>query len=185
MRDLSGILDSILLEMLRNEDDDAAFSELYNRYWDKLFAAAYKRVRSVEAAEEIVQDLFVDLWNRRRVLDIRSGLAVYLFSAIKYKVIHNMHKQMIKQSFEQHNPFYHEYDNSTDEVIIANDLKSHLEHSAEQLPEKCRAIYHLSRNEYQSNKAIAEQLHISEKTVENQLTKALKRLRTSLNFFFL
>lgn len=186
MRDLSGILDSGLLEMLSNEDDDAAFSELYNRYWDKLFGAAYKRVRSVETAEEIVQDLFADLWTRRKTLDIRSGLMVYLFSAVKYRVINNLHKQMVKRSFEQKGvAFYDGYDNSTDEVVIANDLKSRLDHSAEQLPEKCRVIYHLSRNEYQSNKAIAEQLSISEKTVENQITKALKRLRTSLNIFFL
>lgn len=185
MNDLSGIFDSELLEMFKYGDDALAFSELYNRYWDKLFDAAYKRVRSVEAAEEIVQDLFTDIWLRRKTLEIKSELPVYLFSAIKYRVINYVHKQIVKSQF-QNNPsaIYTEFDNSTEELVIANDLKLHLEKNVELLPDKCREVYRLSRDEHQSNKDIARQLSISEKTVENQITKALKRLRTTLNSLF-
>jgi RNA polymerase sigma-70 factor (family 1) len=186
MRDLSGILDGGLLAMLKNDDDEFAFSELYNRYWDKLFGAAYKRVRSVETAEEIVQDIFTDLWTRRRELDIKSELPVNLYSAVRYRVINLVHREMVRNSFEKSAPaLYPIIDNSTEEIVIANDLQYCLEREAESLPVKCREVYYLSRHEHQSNKSIAKQLSISEKTVENQLTKALKRLRTSLNSFFL
>lgn len=186
MKDLSGILDSELLNMLSHKDDTLAFSELYNRYWDKLFGAAYKRLKSVEAAEEIIQDLFTDIWLRRKELKIRSELPVYFFSAVKYRVINYIHKQAVKHSFDIKGAIvYSEFDNSTEETVIANDLKSRIENRVQLLPDKCRQVYQLSRDQYQSNKAIAKQLSISEKTVENQITKALKRLRTSLNAFFL
>jgi len=186
MKGLNGILDRELLNMLINEDDKFAFSELYNRYWDKLFGAAYKRLKSVEAAEEIVQDIFTDIWLRRRELNIKSDLPVYLFSAVKYRVINYVHKQAVKNSFEVKGAIvYSELDNSTEETVIANDLKNRIEKNVQLLPDKCREVYQLSRDHYQSNKDIAKQLSISEKTVENQITKALKRLRTSLNTFFL
>ena len=186
MKGLNGILDSELLNMLINEDDKSAFSELYNRYWDKLFGAAYKRLRDVEAAEEIVQDIFTNLWLRRGELNIKSELPVYLFSAVKYRVINYVHKQAVKKAFEVKGAIvYSELDNSTEETVIANDLRGRIEKHVNLLPDKCREVYQLSRDQYQSNKDIARQLSISEKTVENQITKALKRLRTSLNSFFL
>ena len=186
MKSINGILDSELLSMLTNEDNKPAFSELYNRYWNKLFGAAYKRLKSVEAAEEIIQDIFTDLWFRRRELNIKSELPVYLFSAVRYRVINYMHKQAVKNSFEVKGACaYSDLDNSTEETVIANDLKGRIEKHVQLLPDKCRQVYQLSRDQYQSNKDIAQQLSISEKTVENQITKALKRLRTSLNSFFL
>lgn len=186
MKDLSGILDSDLIIMLTHEDDTFAFSELYNRYWDKLFGAAYKRLKSVEAAEEIVQDLFTDIWLRRKELHIKSDLPVYFFSAVKYRVINYVHKQIVKSAFEVKGAVvYSEFDNSTEETVIANDLKNRIDQNVQLLPDKCREVYQLSRDQYQSNKDIARQLSISEKTVENQITKALKRLRTSLNTFSL
>jgi len=186
MSALSNVLDSKLLCLLKTEQDKMAFSELYNRYWDKLFGAAFKRVKNVEVAEEIVQDLFTDIWSRRKGLDIKSELPVYLFSAIKYRVINYIHKEQLKNSFVNNGvAIFSELDNSTEELVIANDLKNHVDNNVQLLPVKCREVYELSRNEHQSNKAIAQKLSISEKTVENQITKALKRLRTSLNSFFL
>jgi len=186
MKGLNGILDSELLNLLINEDDKFAFSELYNRYWDKLFGAAYKRLRTVEAAEEIVQDIFTDIWSRRKELNIKSELPVYLYSAVKYQVINYIHKQAIQHSFQvKSTGILTELDNSTEETIIANDLRNRIEEDVQLLPDRCREVYQLSRNQSQSNKDIAAQLSISEKTVENQITKALKRLRTSLNSFFL
>lgn len=185
MRHLEGFSDSELLAMLRRHDQHA-FNELYNRYWEKLFNAAYKRLKNVEAAEEAVQDLFTDIWLRRERIDIRQDLPVYLFSAIKYLVIKQIHKNGAKTAFVYNREnIFTESDNSTEESLIANDLQAHLERRVELLPVKCKEIYHLSRDEHQSNKDIARQLNISEKTVENQISKALKRLRASLNSLFL
>lgn len=185
MKDFAGFSDSELLAMLRQHNEHA-FNELYSRYWEKLFNAAYKRLKSVEATEEAVQDLFTDLWLRRERLDIRQELPVYLFSAIKYLVIKQMHKAAAKTAFVYgRGPIFKEDDNSTEESLIANDLRTHLQSRIELLPVKCREIYQLSRDAHQSNKDIARQLNISEKTVENQISKALKRLRASLNSMFL
>jgi len=184
MRDFTCFSDGELLNMLKNEDEHA-FNELYNRYWERLFNAAYKRLKSVEAAEEVVQDLFTDLWLRRETLNIRQELPVYLFSAIKYLVIKQINKTAHQHTLVYNRAaIFNDSDNSTEEWLIANDLQSHLQSRVESLPVKCREIYHLSRDEHQSNKDIAQQLNISEKTVENQITKALKRLRASLNSFF-
>jgi RNA polymerase sigma-70 factor (ECF subfamily) len=184
MRDFTCFSDSELLDMLNNEDEHA-FNELYNRYWERLFNAAYKRLKRVEAAEEVVQDLFTDLWLRREILNIRQELPVYLFSAIKYLVIKQINKTARQDTLVYNSAaIFNDSDNSTEEWLIANDLQSHLQSRVELLPVKCREIYHLSRDEHQSNKDIAQQLNISEKTVENQITKALKRLRASLNSFF-
>jgi len=185
MKHLEGFSDDELLAMLRQQDEHA-FNELYSRYWEKLFNAAYKRLKSAEAAEEVVQDLFTDLWLRRERLDVKQELQVYLFSAIKYLVIKQMHKTAAKMTLVyKRDEIFKESDNSTEEALIANDLQAHLQKRVELLPVKCREIYQLSRDAHQSNKDIARQLNISEKTVENQITKALKRLRASLNCLFL
>lgn len=182
MKKFTGFSDRELLAMLRNHDEHA-FNELYCRYWEKLFNAAYKRLKSVEPAEEAVQDLFTDLWIRREELDIRQELPVYLFSAMKYLVLRQMQKSATRLVYDR-TAIFEDRDNSSEEWLMVNDLKMHLQSRVELLPVKCREIYQLSREEHQSNKAIAQHLHISEKTVENQITKALKRLRASLNSLF-
>ncbi|MDP9077621.1 MAG: RNA polymerase sigma-70 factor [Bacteroidota bacterium] len=179
-----GISDDKLLDMLRHEENAFAFEEIYNRYWHKLYAAAYKRVKSVEGAEEIVQDLFTDIWDRRKTINITSELPVYLYTAVKYRVINFLHKEALKNSYVS-SAVVPEYDNSTEETVWANDLRERLQSKVKLLPVKCREVFELSRVAHQSNKQIATQLGISEKTVENQITKALRRLRTSLNTFFL
>ena len=184
MRGYSEHSDNKLLELLRHEEDAYAFEEIYNRYWDKLYAAAYKRVKCAEAAEEIVQDLFTDIWERHHSLDIRAELPVYLFSAIRYRVINYIHKEVVKNSYANKFLMEYEYDNSTEETVIANDLNELIQQRVQLLPVKCREVFELSRNDHQSNKQIASQLGISEKTVENQISKALRRLRTSLNTIF-
>ena len=185
MRRYSETSDRELLELLRHDEHTSAFDEIYNRYWDKLYGAAYKRVKSPETAEEIVQDIFTDLWERRKTLDIKSELLVYLFTAIKYRVINYIHKEIVKNNYvNTHFSELSVYDNSTEEKIFVDDLKSSLQNQVQLLPIKCKQVFEMSRNDHQSNKQIANQLGISEKTVENQITKALRRLRTSLGVLF-
>lgn len=185
MRNHAEISDIELLELLSGEDDGYAFNEIYNRYWEKMYGAAYKRLRLTEVAEEIVQDLFTDIWLRRKSLHINSSLPVYLFSAVRYRVINYIHKQLVKNNYEQTIIYsIRDFDNSTEEIVIASDLNNRLKTQVDLLPEKCRAIFELSRNQHKSNKEIAQSLGISEKTVENHITKALRRLRTSLSSYF-
>ncbi len=184
MKNRIEISDNELLSLLTLENSIFAFEEIYNRYWEKLCDAAYKRTHSNEVAEELVQDLFADVWMRRNSLNINAILPVYLYTAIRYRVVNYVQREMVKNSYEQQLVLTnHYFDNSTEEIVVASDLNHQIKIQVELLPIKCREVFELSRNEHKSNKEIARSLGISEKTVENHITRALRRLRVSVNTF--
>ena len=174
-----------LLDLIRS-GDKIAFSEIYNRYWKKVFTVASNKIGQLEEAEEIVQDIFISLWNRRESITITTSLNAYLAVSVKYRVI----KILAKRS--QYNKFA-DYTtnvipiaaNSTEDWIEFEELKSRLELLVSHLPEKCRLVYTMSRENGMSQKQIAQEFGISEKTVEAHIGKALKALRTGLGQIFL
>ena len=182
MRRLKKISDEELLKLFRN-GDEAAFEELYTRYWAELYASAFKRLRIKEAAEEIVQDLFASLWTKRDSLVIHTSFQNYLYSSIRYLVFAYFSKQDNRKTYED---FVLggaiSGDTSTEDRIYLNDLERNLDQGLRRLPEKCRSVFELSRKQYKTNKEIASFLGISEKTVENHLTKALRTLRLHLRY---
>lgn len=180
MRQYIKFSDTNLLALLK-QGDMVAFEELYERYWSKLYSAGYKRLGKREAAEEIVQDIFTSLWIKRSSLVINSSFESYLFSAVKYMVFASFQREKNRKSYENYVVQVHkDIDNSTVEAIDWNELKRNVGTEVEKLPEKCRKVYELSRKEFRSNKEIAFSLGISEKTVENHLTRALRTLRVNL-----
>lgn len=180
MRNYGDFSDEDLLILFQDENV-TVFETLYNRYWSVMYSAAYRRVQSREIAQEIVQDVFTSLWVNRRELQIQSSLQGYLLSAVKYKVLNHIEKEMVRRSYrEQLQATSSIATNYTEETILFEDLSAHLEEELANLPPKCREVFRLSRQEFKTNKEIAEQLGISEKTVENQLTKALKILKSGL-----
>ncbi len=163
-----------------------AFEELYNRYWSKLYAEAYSRLRREEDAEEIVQDLFTSIWLNRHKIRLHSTVAGYLFTSVRYLVIGVIQKESVRRSYrERFKVSFTDYDNSTETEINFNELQRQIDSHVRLLPDRCRKIYELSRIHFKSNREIAELLGISEKTVENQLTKALSRLRIAMKLFSL
>ena len=184
MRNHAEISDEELFRMLKEGASTTAFEEIYTRYWDKLYSAAYKRLRSAEAAEEIVQEVFTKLWIRRKDICISSTLPIYLFTAVKYKVLNHLQHEIVKSHHSENvRSTVHDFDNSTEEAVILSDLNRQLKLQVELLPVKCREVFELSRNEHKTNREIAWRMGISEKTVENHISKALRRLRISLNSF--
>lgn len=167
------------------QGDTLAFDEMYEKYWAKLYAFAYNRLREKEACEEIIQDIFVSLWANRENLQITSSLSGYLFQAVKYQMLNFMKSTQVRNSYiDSFNHFRDAlFDDSTNEQMALNDLKMMLEKSIEELPDKCQEVFRLSRIHHLSIQEIALQLNISHKTVENHLTKALKHLRSSLGDF--
>ena len=119
--------------------DSGAFENIYNEFWESLYAIAYNRLKSREAVEEILQELFTDLWNRRERLIITSSLPAYLHAALKYKILNFIHSQKLHLNFSQDHPEYiFSSDNSTQEVLAFEELYEQLEKGLEKLPEKCR-----------------------------------------------
>lgn len=181
MPNFENITDSELSGFLK-EDRADAFEEVFNRYWSKLYSTAYKRIRNKEASEEIVQDLFTALWLKRSTLEIKGSLAAYLFTAIRHRVINHIQKELVRNTHKETISIVsHNYNTSTEDTILLNDLNRSLEKKINHLPEKCRSVFELSRKEHKSNREIADFLGISEKTVENHLTKAIRRLRVGLS----
>ncbi|EHQ28724.1 RNA polymerase, sigma-24 subunit, ECF subfamily [Mucilaginibacter paludis DSM 18603] len=178
--------DEDILLLLNKGDDTSLFIELYNRYYAQLYNTACKRCSSSEIAEEIVQDLFINLWRNRATIKINSSLSGYLFTAIRNLILNQIQREASrKKAYEAIIPERFDYDNSTEESVMANDLKHHLDINMDSLPDKCRSVFDLSRNHHKSNKQIAFELGISEKTVENHITRALKYLRVSLHHILL
>jgi len=175
--------DSELLILLK-DSDQAAFTEIYNRYWEKMVTIAYVKLQSTEDAREVVQDLFIDIWNRRENYEIQYSLHTYISGALRYKIYSCLAKKQ-----KEHNKILqlqgNDVCNNTEEWLSYETLKNDLEKAVQELPEKCRLVFRLSREGGFSNQEIATALHVSPKTVENHLTKALGRLHTALKSFLL
>ena len=185
MTSLSLHTEKELLSQFAKSDDDA-FTEIYNRYWDKLFSVAANKLNNFSEAEEVVQDIFLDLWKRRIELNITTCLNAYLATAVKYKVINilakrNQQLRFAKQAAITNNSA----DISTEQWLSFQELKERLSKGVAALPEKCGLVFQLSRDKGLSQKKIASQLGISEKTVEAHLSKAVRTLRTELKNFFI
>lgn len=171
------------LLLLLKSDNEAAFTALYNRYWRKLFVVANYRVGNLEEAEEIVQDIFTALWNRRCALVLTSDLGKYLAVSVKYRVIKTLDKHYNKQRYIDSLVLSEQFDNSTEEKLAVDELSEELAKYVKQLPERCQLVFRLRREEGLSQKQISETLQISEKTVEAHLGKAFKTLRIKLGNF--
>jgi RNA polymerase sigma-70 factor (ECF subfamily) len=185
MENLSDLPDHNLAELFES-GNKAAFEEIYGRYWLKLYAAAFKRLNDREEAKEIVQDLFTGLWINREQVNIRASLQGYLFTSIKYLVLNFKRAEAVRNSYSELLVLINNnYDNSTEQYYNYKELKQRIQEEVTQLPPKCRSVFELSRNEYKTNKEIAALLGISEKTVENHLTKAIRYLRVTLNTLFI
>lgn len=160
--------------------DAGALTDIYHAYWEGLFLAAYNLLKDREAAEDIVQDIFISLWLKRETLEIHTALGAYLYTATRYqvfKVIREGRKRVfVFDDIEER--IWGEA--GAENRLYQKDLQQKVKQVVEELPEKCKEIYLLSREAQLSHKEIAERLGLSTKTVENQLTIALKRIRGSL-----
>lgn len=174
------ISDDILLKRL-NAGDSNALSDIYNAYWRPLFLSSYGMLKSKEISEDIVQDVFLDIWRKRENLHITISLKAYLYACTRYKVYDHFRKNkdvLNVELFENLNNRAYQATPMT--KLMHKELRQHIENVVATLPEKCRQIYVLSRDEQLSHKEISEKLNISTKTVENHITKALKKLKSSM-----
>jgi RNA polymerase sigma-70 factor (ECF subfamily) len=149
-----------------------------------LYSYAYNILRNKDICEEIVQETFFSLWTKRQELQITHSLKAFLITSVKFQALNYIRSEKVRKDYAVSYTTFENgllFDNSNEENINLSDLKSKVENEVSKLPPKCQQIFRLSRDENQSIKNIADSLNISHKTVENQLTKALKHLRASLN----
>mgnify|MGYP000849555433 CR=1 FL=1 len=129
--------DHKLMELIR-ENDVEAFKILYNRYWKILFYSAAKKLKNNFVAEEITQDIFANLWLRRKQIRITTSLSSYLSVSLKYKIIDFLAKEYSRIKYNNYlSKNYKESENYTDNWLVFQDLRDKLEKSIKVLPQKC------------------------------------------------
>lgn len=166
---------------LIQENDLTAFEHIYNKYWSKLYLSAYNILRDRQVSEDITQEVLVNLWIKRTTLQVAS-LNAYLYTAVRYQVFNVLRSGKVKAGlFNSLEELFS--NNGGEEILSEKEINRLLEQGIAELPDKCRQIFIMSRKEHLSTKEIAERLGISPKTVENQLTIALNRLRKTLGDF--
>lgn len=168
-----------LLLIIAENDDQAAFDELFTFYFPGLVSFASNILKDRQLAEEVVEDVFVKLWlNRKTMVSIKSP-SHYIYTAVKYASITALKKR--------NTIFYEDYSDdmeltysSPESVYISNENTNSINQAINQLPPKCRLIFRLIKEEGLKYEEVAQLLQLSVKTVESQMTIAIKKLTTTL-----
>lgn len=160
-------------------NDQLAFNKLFDKYWVSVYKTAYKYLRDQEASQEIVHDIFLSIWNRRHELFIDSFPA-FLLTAARYQIYSRKKiKRLIFDSTSELTADPHT-SNDADIRIRQTELNNNLQLTLLELPNRCQEIFRMSRFECLSNDEISRRLGISKRSVENQLTVALRHIRFHL-----
>lgn len=167
------------LAAMLTDGSEAAFDLIYERYWKKLYNEAFKRINDSADSEEIVQDIFIDLWNKRSERQI-DNLRGYLLGAVRYQVFAVYHRRKNLPAFEEPLDYMAFSSDDADSDCLRDELLSSIRMWLETQPEKRREIFRLRFLEGLSTLEIAEQLDISRKTVQNQLNTSQQSLRESI-----
>lgn len=172
--------DAQLLSLMQ-ENNERAFSCLMERYNDILFRHISRRTQSADDAAEILQDIFIAMWNKRFSVYAEDSIYPYLFQAAKFEIIDwhlkkekQIHKESLMALQEE------QFDFPVEEVLMAKELQDLLDAEINKMPATMKEIFQLSRTQALSVKEIAAALSISEQTVKNNISMALKRLRHTI-----
>lgn len=174
-----GELENDQLVALFREGNKLAFTEIYNRYWKKLFNYTYNILNDRDLAEDVLQDVFTRVWDIRERTEIHN-LKAYLFNACRNNAISKIRQARLTK-FQEEMIESLSLRPEAEINLDFDDLRQTIDKAAEGLPDRCREIFYMSRIQHLSIQEIAEKLNISHRTVENQLGIALKHLRLSLS----
>lgn len=162
-------------------DDPGAFEKLYNFYHKRVYCFALQIMPSAADAEEIVQNVFIAVWNQRKSIRISGGFLSYLFGIARHQVCDMIQKKIRHKAFIEYClEMNHNFDFITEETVLCNELSEIIKELLLELPVRRREIFTLSRMEGLSYLKIAEKLGITENTVDTQIRLALNHIRSSL-----
>lgn len=158
------------------------FEQVFRAHFKNLHAYACTITRDPAAGEEIVQQIFVKLWEKREEIEIKGNVSVYLYRAVHNESLNYLKHLKVRAAYQTHTMRRHtpnDHEKASGKVML-NELEQRLEEALRELPEQCRTIFQLSRYEDLKYREIADKLDLSVKTVENQMGKALRLLRLKL-----
>ena len=166
--------------------DVQAFELLFRKYYVRLCGFADKFIANMADSEEIVQEVFLNIWEKRDQLKLTDDIRPYLFKSvqnlcfnlIKHKKVEDKYYLVIDLVYKSQTEDFNAY-----ESVLYTELKKNVEEAINSLPIECKKIFHLSRQEGLKYKEIADQLGLSVKTVETQMSRALAKLKIELKDF--
>jgi len=180
VRPFDAFSDVEVLELFRH-GDKVAYEEIYRRYWSVLYLFCGKVLKDEDEAKDIVQEVFISLLDKGADLQIKVSLSVYLYASARYKVLDRIKHKQVKDNYLISLKDYAETDGIiTDAKLIEKEFVFQVEKAIQELPEKMRQVFEMSRNENLSHKEIAKKLNISDKTVKRQVSNAIKILKVKL-----
>lgn len=180
MAEIPEINEKTLVAKLKNNQADA-FDLLFHKYSDKLFRFAFSLLKNEEDACEIVQETFFKIWEKRNKIDSSKSFKSFLFSISYHLVIDQLRSRLKDREFRNSlEKYFSEQTNFQENRIDYNTLQNEINKAVDELPEKRKQIYRLSREHGLTHKEIAGQLGVKTKTVENQINLALNHIKTRL-----
>lgn|SRR5690606_14784877 len=180
MTDYTSYSDIELADLVRSADD-RAFKEVYDRYNKLLYLFAYNKLRNKEEAKDVVQDVFAWLLNNRTRFAINSSVSSFLYKSVLNKIFDIFRHQSVIRKYIEQGDHYIDIDSTeTDYLIREKDIAQMIRQEIDAMPQKMKEVYLLRFEQYLSAKEIAEQLNISENTVNTHLKRAAKKLRDNL-----
>lgn len=156
----------------------AVFRQVFDTCYESLCRYAFTILRDADEAEDVVQSMFMKLWERREELSIRSALRSYLFKSVYNQCLNQVEHRSVKNKFQEHTRTSAEVSWQPEVFDEALDVK--IKKTVDALPPQCRTIFIMSRYDELRHNEIAEKLNISVNTIQNQICKALKILRDEL-----
>lgn len=168
------------LIILIKDDDLKAFDQVYHRMLFKVYGFLNKIYHDQDLVEEVTQEVFIKVWENRMNINEENSVENYIFTIAKNRIYDHLQKERRKLEIYKKAEIQITT-NTLEENVIYNDLQDNINKIINNLPESQRKIFTMSRQDYLSNKQIAAQLNISERTVENQIYKVLKKLKKELS----
>lgn len=175
--------DNELLMRFNNGDHDA-FTEIYILYSSALYRHAIKMIKDREVAQDVIQEVFTNLWINRNTINFNTSPKNYLYTSVRNKILDIIAKEKSETKYiASLEEFIHHGNYTTDNVVREKELEIVINQEISNLPPKMRVVFELSRKEYKSYSEIAQELGMAENTVRKHITKALSRLRPRISDF--
>ena len=172
--------DAELIALLKG-GDIKAFNEIHARYFGILYRHAYKRLQDREEVQDVLQELFTNLWNQKESINSHVNLAGYLYTSVRNRILNHYKYCKVRSNYiASLSNFIENSQPEADEQLRVKELIAVVESEVSKLPPQMRLIFEMSRNLHLSHQEIAEQLNISALTVRKQVSNSLKILRVKL-----
>jgi RNA polymerase sigma-70 factor (family 1) len=182
------MIDAIRIKYLQNQitcsDDQWAYKELFTGFYSSLYYLALSFIKSKQSAEEIVSDVFIKIWEKRKELEKIENFRVYIYVATRNTALNYLEKQK-KNATDCIDEFKGAMKSlyfDPEQLMITAEMMLRIENAIESLPPKCKLVFKLVKEDRLSYKEVADILDISIKTVENQLAIALRKIGTAIHF---